>query len=104
MLFFDAGSEFLGCAGGRFYERLLLRASLRKPVIAPPANGLPVSSGHRIAAVTVSHHRLPLDPPFNASWDSQPRGHFDATVVRVRTDDGHEGVASGDRMLGFEEH
>ncbi len=61
-------------------------------------------SGHRIAAVTISHHRLPLAPPFNASWDTQPRVHFDATIVRVTTDTGLEGLASGDRMLGFEGH
>jgi L-alanine-DL-glutamate epimerase-like enolase superfamily enzyme len=58
----------------------------------------------RIAAITITHHRLPLDPPFNASWDTQPRRHFDATVVRVSTDGGLTGVASGDRMLGFEGH
>jgi L-alanine-DL-glutamate epimerase-like enolase superfamily enzyme len=62
------------------------------------------ASGHRITAVSVSHHRLPLSPPFNASWDTRPRTHFDATVVRVTTDGGLTGVASGDRMLGFEGH
>ncbi len=30
--------------------------------------------------------------------------HFDATIVRVTTDTGLVGVASGDRMLGFEGH
>jgi L-alanine-DL-glutamate epimerase-like enolase superfamily enzyme len=64
----------------------------------------PEVSGHKIASVTISHHRLPLDPPFNASWDTRPRVHFDATVVRVTTDTGLTGVASGDRMLGFEGH
>ena len=64
----------------------------------------PASSGHQIASVTISHHRLALDPPFNASWDTRPRVHFDATVVRVTTDTGLTGVASGDRMLGFEGH
>jgi L-alanine-DL-glutamate epimerase-like enolase superfamily enzyme len=63
-----------------------------------------VASGHKIASVTISHHRLPLAPPFNASWDTRPRTHFDATVVRVSTDTGLTGVASGDRMLGFEGH
>jgi L-alanine-DL-glutamate epimerase-like enolase superfamily enzyme len=62
------------------------------------------ASGHRITAVSISHHRLPLAPPFNASWDTQPRTRFDATVVRVTTDSGLTGVASGDRMLGFEGH
>jgi L-alanine-DL-glutamate epimerase-like enolase superfamily enzyme len=65
---------------------------------------LPALSGHKIAAVAISHHRLPLAPPFHASWDSRPRAHFDATIVRVSTDSGLTGVASGDRMLGFEGH
>jgi L-alanine-DL-glutamate epimerase-like enolase superfamily enzyme len=59
---------------------------------------------HRIASVAITQHRLPLEPPFNASWDTQPRVHFDATVVRVTTDTGITGVASGDLMLGFAGH
>ena len=62
------------------------------------------ASGHKITAVAISHHRLPLAPAFNASWDSQPRVQFDATIVRVTTDTGLVGVGSGDRMLGFEGH
>ncbi|WP_181702778.1 mandelate racemase/muconate lactonizing enzyme family protein [Chthonobacter albigriseus] len=58
----------------------------------------------RIERITITHHRLPLEPPFVASWDSRPRTHFDATIVRVATDDGHVGVASGDLMLGFAGH
>ena len=58
----------------------------------------------RIASVAVSHHRLPLDPPFRASWDGRPRAHFDATIVRVRDADGREGVGSGDLCLGLAEH
>jgi L-alanine-DL-glutamate epimerase-like enolase superfamily enzyme len=69
-----------------------------------PAQALPASCGQKISAVTISHHRLALAPPFNASWDSQPRVHFDATIVRVSTDGGLTGIASGDRMLGFEGH
>jgi L-alanine-DL-glutamate epimerase-like enolase superfamily enzyme len=67
---------------------------------------LPTQSAieHKIAAIEISHHRLPLDPPFRASWDTKPRVHFDATVVRVRTDTGLEGVASGDLMVGFAGH
>jgi L-alanine-DL-glutamate epimerase-like enolase superfamily enzyme len=64
----------------------------------------PAPHSHAIAAVTISHHRLPLAPPFHASWDSNPRVHFDATVVRVTTDTGLTGVASGDLMLGFAGH
>ena len=43
----------------------------------------------KITGIEITHHRLPLDPPFNASWDTQPRRHFDATIVRVHTDAGH---------------
>jgi L-alanine-DL-glutamate epimerase-like enolase superfamily enzyme len=59
---------------------------------------------HRIASIQVTHHRLPLNPPFNASWDSKPRTHFDATLVRVTTDTGLAGYASGDLMVGFQGH
>src|SRR5215468_10214289 len=45
--------------------------------------------------------RLPLDPPFNAAWDPVPRRHFDATLVRVETDEGITGFGSGDTMDGF---
>ncbi len=58
----------------------------------------------KITAITITHHRLPLDPPFNASWDTRPRTHFDATIVRVATDEGLVGVASGDMMVGFAGH
>ena len=58
----------------------------------------------KIAGIEISHHRLPLDPPFNASWDTQPRRSFDATIVRVHTDAGLTGIASGDAMLGFAGH
>ena len=71
---------------------------------ARPAPASSASAGHKIAAITVTHHRLPLAPAFNASWDSQPRVHFDATIVRVTTDGGLTGFGSGDRMLGFEGH
>ena len=63
-----------------------------------------LAAEHKIAAIEISHHRLPLDPPFRASWDTKPRVHFDATVVRVRTDTGLEGVGSGDLMVGFAGH
>lgn len=58
----------------------------------------------KIAAIDITHHRLPLDPPFHPSWDFRPRTHLDATIVRVRTEDGLEGVGSGDTMTGFEGH
>ena len=34
----------------------------------------------RITAIEISHHRLPLDPAFKASWDGRPRTYFDATI------------------------
>ncbi len=64
----------------------------------------PLTSEHRISAIAVSHHRLPLAPAFNASWDTKARVHFDATIVRVTTHSGLVGFGSGDRMLGFEGH
>ena len=58
----------------------------------------------KISAVTVTQHRLKFAPPFRASWDSQPRHHWDATIVRVETDEGLVGIGSGDFMLGFAGH
>ena len=58
----------------------------------------------RIVAIDISHHRLPLDPPFPASWDPRPRTHFPATIVRVTDDDGRVGIGSGDAMYGFDDY
>jgi L-alanine-DL-glutamate epimerase-like enolase superfamily enzyme len=58
----------------------------------------------KIAAIEITQHQLPLDPPFRPSWSSKPRATFDATIVRVRTDTGLEGIGSGDYMLGFAGH
>lgn len=58
----------------------------------------------KITGITITHHRLPLDPPFRASWDTRPRTHFDSTVVRVETDAGVTGFGSGDLMVGFAGH
>jgi L-alanine-DL-glutamate epimerase-like enolase superfamily enzyme len=56
----------------------------------------------KITAIRLDRMRLPLDPPFLAAWDPVPRRHFDATLVRVHTDEGVTGVGSGDTMDGFE--
>ena len=56
----------------------------------------------RITAIRLDRMRLPLDPPFLAAWDPVPRRHFDATLVRVETDEGVTGYGSGDTMDGFE--
>ncbi|RME77130.1 MAG: mandelate racemase/muconate lactonizing enzyme family protein, partial [Chloroflexi bacterium] len=37
----------------------------------------------KIDAIEIRHYRLPLDPPFVASWDPRPRRSFTSTVVRV---------------------
>lgn len=55
----------------------------------------------KITAIEIERLRLPLAPPFHAAWDPSPRERFDATLVRVRTDEGVCGVASGDTMTGF---
>ena len=57
----------------------------------------------KITAVRLERLRLELDPPFYAAWDPSPRTHFDATIVRVETDEGITGIGSGDTMAGFEE-
>ena len=56
----------------------------------------------KITAIRLDRMRLPLDPPFRAAWDPVPRRRFDATLVRVETDEGVTGYGSGDTMDGFE--
>jgi L-alanine-DL-glutamate epimerase-like enolase superfamily enzyme len=56
----------------------------------------------KITAIELRRLTLPLSPPFNAAWDPDPRTRFDATLVRVHTDEGVTGIASGDTMDGFE--
>jgi L-alanine-DL-glutamate epimerase-like enolase superfamily enzyme len=56
----------------------------------------------KITSIRLERLRRPLDPPFRAAWDPQPRLHFDATLVRVSTDAGITGVGSGDTMDGFD--
>jgi L-alanine-DL-glutamate epimerase-like enolase superfamily enzyme len=57
----------------------------------------------RITAIRTQRLRLPLEPPFDAAWDPVPRRAFEATIVRVETDDGLVGIGSGDTMTGFGE-
>jgi L-alanine-DL-glutamate epimerase-like enolase superfamily enzyme len=57
----------------------------------------------RITAVRCQRLVLPLDPPFYAAWDPTPRRSFEATIVRVETDEGLVGLGSGDTMAGFDE-
>jgi L-alanine-DL-glutamate epimerase-like enolase superfamily enzyme len=57
----------------------------------------------KITSIETERLRLPLSPPFRAAWDPVPREHFDATLVRVHTDEGLTGIGSGDTMTGFDE-
>ncbi|MCP4363155.1 MAG: mandelate racemase/muconate lactonizing enzyme family protein [Chloroflexi bacterium] len=57
----------------------------------------------KIQSIKIHHYRLPLDPPFHATWDPNPRRSHTSTIVRVRAGD-FEGVGSGDAMLGFAGH
>ena len=57
-----------------------------------------------IARIEITHHQLPLNPPFPASWDTRPRTQFPATIVRVFDDQGRCGVGSGDAMYGFADY
>lgn len=57
-----------------------------------------------IRDIRISHHQLPLDPPFPAAWDTQPRELFPATIIRVEDDSGHVGIGSGDPMHGIADY
>ena len=57
-----------------------------------------------ITRIEITHHQLPLDPPFPASWDTQPRTKFPATILRVHDSDGRVGIGSGDAMYGFADY
>ena len=57
-----------------------------------------------IRSIEVTRHVIDLAPPFHAAWDSRPRTNFSATVVRVRDDQGREGVAGGEPMPGLAGH
>jgi L-alanine-DL-glutamate epimerase-like enolase superfamily enzyme len=57
----------------------------------------------RITAIRCQRLILPLEPPFLAAWDPEPRRSFEATLVRVETDAGLVGIGSGDTMNGFDD-
>jgi len=56
----------------------------------------------KITTIRLTRLNLPLDPPFHAAWDPEPRRAFAATLVTVETDEGITGYGSGDTMDGFE--
>jgi D-galactarolactone cycloisomerase len=57
--------------------------------------------GVKITSITLERLSIDLEPPFRAAWDPLPREHFEATLVRVHTDEGLVGVGSGDTMDGL---
>jgi L-alanine-DL-glutamate epimerase-like enolase superfamily enzyme len=57
----------------------------------------------RIERIELRRYRMPLEPPFRASWDPAPRRSFDITLVAVEAD-GLIGVGAGDPMAGFAGH
>jgi D-galactarolactone cycloisomerase len=58
----------------------------------------------KITAIDIDRLRMPLEPPLNAAWDPVPRRFFEASIVRVYTDEGLVGIGSGDTMDGFERY
>jgi len=77
----------------------------REPIHPPTTEpGIESYAMGVITRIEITHHRLPLDPAFPASWDPRPRTHFPATIVRVFDDAGHVGIGSGDSMYGFEDY
>ncbi|HKF85825.1 MAG TPA: mandelate racemase/muconate lactonizing enzyme family protein [Candidatus Limnocylindrales bacterium] len=55
----------------------------------------------QITRIRIARLEHPLDPPFLAAWDREPRRSFPATLVEVETDEGVRGIGSGDTMDGF---
>ena len=53
----------------------------------------------RITGVEVRRYAIALDPPLRVTWDPAPRTSQEASLVIVRSDEGLEGYASGDRLL-----
>lgn len=58
----------------------------------------------KITGIEIKQYAKPLDPPFLASWDPNPRVKFASTIVYVHTDEGITGIGSGDLMTGFAGH
>lgn len=58
----------------------------------------------KIASITITHHSLPLDPPYHASFDSRPKTSHAMSLVRVTTDEGVTGIGAGHAMHSFSGH
>lgn len=54
-----------------------------------------------IERIELTHHVLPLDPPFPAAWDPTPRRGFPVAVVRVHDHSGAVGIGAGDPLRGL---
>ena len=52
----------------------------------------------KIADLEARRYAFPLDPPFRAAWDPEPRSRVEATLAIVHADDGSRGFASGDDL------
>jgi L-alanine-DL-glutamate epimerase-like enolase superfamily enzyme len=52
----------------------------------------------RIAGIEVRRYAYPLEPPLRLAWDPSRRRAVEADLVIVRSDDGLQGYASGDRL------
>lgn len=52
----------------------------------------------RISAIETRRYAFPIDPPFNAAWDPEPRTRQEATLTIVHADEGLAGHASGDDL------
>lgn len=52
----------------------------------------------RISDLATQRYTFPLDPPFTAAWDPEPRTSITSTLTIVRSDDGSTGFASGDEL------
>jgi D-galactarolactone cycloisomerase len=56
----------------------------------------------KITGIEARGYSLPLDPPFHAAWDPQPRTRFEETLVIVDSDVGVRGFAGGARVPDVE--
>jgi L-alanine-DL-glutamate epimerase-like enolase superfamily enzyme len=78
-------------------EKKLTIQPASRLVSAPPGAA-------RIDNIEVGRYRLPLNPSFPPAWDSRPRTHFDAAIVKVTTADGAVGIGAGTNMEGIEDY
>lgn len=62
-----------------------------------------MTAGPIIERIEILRYRYPLDSPFHATWDPNPRHFHATTIVRVTAGE-FEGAGSGDAMLGFAGH